>query len=70
MYDYSKLIGRIVEKYGSREMFAAALPMSMRTLSLKLNNKRKWNQAQIDNCCKKLEIPDQEISAYFFTLKV
>lgn len=38
-FNYDKLKGKIVEKYGTQRMFAKALQVSEKTLSLKLNNK-------------------------------
>ena len=37
-YDYSKLLGRITEKYGTQAQFSGAMGMSERSLSLKLNS--------------------------------
>ncbi|BDP83376.1 hypothetical protein EfmAA610_05860 [Enterococcus faecium] len=38
-FDYSKLSGKIVEKYGTQYNFSIALGLSERSLSLKLNNR-------------------------------
>lgn len=38
-YNYPKLLGRIVEKYGTQYNFSIAMGMSERSLFLKLNNK-------------------------------
>ena len=38
MFNYDKLKGRIVEKFGTQMAFSKALGVSERTLSLKLNN--------------------------------
>ena len=38
-YDYSKLLGRITEKFGTQARFSGAMGMSERSLSLKLNSK-------------------------------
>lgn len=69
-YDYSKLTGRIVEKYGTQYNFAIALGVSERTLSLKMNNKVPWKQTEIEKCIKLLKISRANISRYFFTKKV
>ena len=69
-YDYSKLLGRITEKYGTQARFAAAMQMSEHTLSLKVNAKRAWKQSEITAACELLGIPDSEVGAYFFALKV
>ena len=69
-YDYSKLSGRIVEKFGSRKAFAGAMGMEPTTLSMKLNNKQCWSQPQISKAVELLEIPAEKIQIYFFTLTV
>lgn len=69
-YDYSKLRGRIIEKYGSCGAFAKVFPMSERTLSLKLTCKRSWSQKQIMRACELLDIEQQEMPEYFFKQKV
>ena len=38
VYDYSKLEGKIIEKFGTRERFAKALGITTKTISEKLNN--------------------------------
>ena len=68
-FNYSKLLGRIVEYYGKQCVFAAAIGMSERSLSLKLNNIRRWNQIEIFRACELLQIPHNEISVYFFTVE-
>lgn len=70
MFDYSKLRGRIVEKYGCQRNFAEAFPMSERTLSLKLNNLVFFKQPEIHRACQLLDIPNTDIPAYFFVFKV
>ena len=69
-YNYNKLLGRIIEKYGSQAKFAAAMGMSERSLSLKLNNLRPFKQEQITKACLLLDIPECDIPLYFFTLQV
>lgn len=70
VYDYSKLRGRIVEKVGSNLRFAELMGVSENTMSMKLNNKRSWSQADISNASSILNIKPEEISSYFFTKKV
>lgn len=69
-YDYSKLLGRIVEKYDSQAEFAKVIGISERSLSLKLNNKVGFKQLEIEMACDLLEIDKDEIAKYFFKLKV
>ena len=46
-YDYSKLLGRITEKFGTQARFSGAMGMSERSLSLKLNSKVTFKQPEI-----------------------
>lgn len=70
MYDYSKLLGRITEKFGTQSRFSEAMDMSERTLSLKLNGKVDWKQRDIDKACGLLGLDETDIATYFFALKV
>lgn len=67
-YDYSKLLGRITEKFGTHARFSGAMGMSERSLSLKLNSKVPFKQPEISKACSLLEIGDSDIPAYFFTI--
>ena len=71
-FNYNKLIGRIIEKYGTRSAFAAAIGMTDATLSSRLNNVTPFKADEIKKICAPdiLDIPDEAISEYFFTLKV
>lgn len=69
-FDYNKLRGRIIEKFGSQVEFAKAMNWSERTLSKKINGKVQWKQADICNAIKLLEISKDDIQEYFFKLKV
>lgn len=69
-YDYSKLNGKIREVFGKCSAFAAAMNMSERTLSLKLNNKRYWKQPEMELACSLLGISHIEMWDYFFVQKV
>ena len=63
---YSKLRGRIRERYKSQAAFADALGKSVCTVSLKLNGKVEWSAPEIRKTCELLEIPPAEIPQYFF----
>lgn len=69
-YDYSKLKGRITEKYGTQSALAKALGWSERTLSLKMNGKIVFTQADIENMIRVLDIKRKDIQAYFFAADV
>lgn len=65
-YNYSKLIGLIIEKYGDRGTFASAIGMSTTALSHKLNNKSPLKQKDIEVMSERLDIPPEMIGVYFF----
>lgn len=69
-FDYNKLRGRIVEKYGSQMEFAKAMEWSERTLSKKINGKIPWKQPDILKAIGLLELSEDDIQEYFFTIKV
>lgn len=61
-----KLRGRIRECYATQEAFAKALNISPTTLSKKLMGKTEWCRQEIEEVCTLLDIPVEEIPAYFF----
>lgn len=69
-YNYSKLIGKITEKFGTRAKFAEAMRLSEHSLSFKLNGKQSFKQDEIDRARMLLKLADADIGEYFFTLKV
>lgn len=69
-FDYSKLRGKIVEKFGTQTEFSKAMNLSERTMSLKLNGRRAWKQDEICRAVGLLELSNEDIQDYFFTLKV
>ena len=69
-FDYSKLKGRIVEKFNTQSRFASENGLSDRSMSLKLNNGIGLSQEEIISWCELLEIPTEEIPLYFFNQKV
>lgn len=66
---YSKLRGRIVEKFGSQSAFAAVMEWREALLSAKLNNKSEWTFTEVMKACELLEIPQGEAHFYFFCRK-
>lgn len=66
VYDYSKLSGKIVEKCGTRIIFAKRMGLSERTVSLKLNNKIDFKQSEIQRAISILGIKKGDIQEYFF----
>lgn len=69
-YDYAKLNGRIIEKCGTQAVFAERMGLSERTISMKLNNKIAFKQPEIQKALDVLELTDNDIQVYFFTMKV
>ena len=69
-YNYKKLLGRIVEVFGTQYEFAQALHVSEHSLSMKLNNKVNFKQPEITKACELLKISPSEMSDYFFTEEV
>ena len=69
-FDYSKLRGRIRERFETQKHFADALEVAVNTLSFKLNNKVSWTQREILISCRLLNIEEIEMASYFFKEKV
>lgn len=61
-----KLLGRIVEVYGTRKAFAKKAGYSVQTLRWKLDGRSEWKQKEILEMCDLLSIPHEDIPAYFF----
>ena len=68
--NYSKLEGRIVERFGNRKNFAAALGISANSMSRKLRGKQAFSQKDILKSAELLGIAVDELGEYFFTPKV
>lgn len=71
-FDYSKLRGRIVEKFGSEKKFAEAFGISGVTMSRKLNGKTAISMEDIIEMSsdRLLDIRPAEYHEYFFAVKV
>lgn len=69
-FNYNKLRGRIVEKFGSLFKFSERIDISYEALSKKMNNIIAISQKEIILWCKLLEIAPEDIGVYFFTLEV
>lgn len=65
-FDFSKLSGKIVEKYGTQYNFAKAMGLSEHSLSTKLNNKVPWKANEIAKAIELLGINTSKIPEYFF----
>lgn len=69
-YNYSALLGKIVEKYGTQARFSDAIGISEHSISQKLNGKTEWKQSEMDLACRLMGISKDDIPKYFFTVKV
>lgn len=69
--DYSKLKGRIIEKFGSQKSFGSAVGLSENTIGKKLSGQRTIWIKDIEKWCSKefLDIEKEDIPSYFFVLK-
>ena len=65
-YDYSKLKGRIIEKYDSQRSFAEAIGKTQTTKSFKIYGKASWNQDEIVKAIEVLGLSKDDIVEYFF----
>lgn len=68
-FDYSKLKGKIVEKYGSQTKFVEQISMSEVTFIKKIKS-GYFTQDEIKEILFVLNIPIEEVYIYFFTIKV
>lgn len=69
-YNYDMLRGAIKANFRKQSDFAAALGISERSLSLKLNNKVLFTQYEIDEAIKLLKLNPNKLKTYFFTEEV
>lgn len=70
VFDYSKLRGLVKEKGKTQESIAEVAGMREATFSQKINNNSEFKQGEILRVCEILDIPHEQIHAYFFTPKV
>lgn len=66
IYNYSKLLGRMVEKGYTRESMSKAIGLSSVSFGNKLHGRVYFKQDEIDRMSKLLDIDDAEIGLYFF----
>ena len=68
-FDYSKLAGRIKEKFGSQRAFAEVMGITEATLSAKMNGYTYFNQAEIEKAVRLLDLETESTYEYFFSRK-
>lgn len=66
MRTYGKLREKIRNVFGKQEVFADAMGLDRSTISKKLNSVVPWDQVEMEECCKLLGIPTDNIPEYFF----
>lgn len=66
-FEYRKLRGRIVEKFGTVSNFAEHIGISIVSVSNKLRGVTQFSQNDIVLWCETLEIPLSDSGTYFFT---
>ena len=69
-FDYSKLRGRIVEKFGTLGAFSDAMNINRSTIATRFNGESAWRQDDIIKACELLGIETADIPAYFFAEEV
>jgi transcriptional regulator with XRE-family HTH domain len=70
LFDYSKLRGRIVEKFGTMSAFADYIGISEVALSRKLNNKIAISREDMIAWSKALDVSLNEYGAFYFAQKL
>lgn len=66
---FSKLRGRIVEKYGTIDKFSLAVGMSTVQISKKLNEKAGFSKDDITKWSELLDISAEDVGECFFMLE-
>ena len=67
-FDYSKLKGKITEKYDTQKAFADSLGITEGTMTAKLHGYTYFTQDEIMRSVGLLDIDPGEVTLYFFTL--
>lgn len=70
VFDFNKVRGKIREIFGTQSAFASKMQMNEATLSNKLNNNVEFSPKEIVRACKLLDIDNDKLQEYFFTLEV
>lgn len=69
-FSYSRLKGRIKERFDTQSKFAENLGLSRTSLNLKLNNAVEFSQGEILRAVNLLQIAPEDVCEYFFTPEV
>ncbi len=68
VYDYSKLLVKINEKYSNIQNFSKAMNCNPRTISDKIANLRDFDLGEVEKMLQLLEIPRENVLDYFFII--
>ena len=60
-FDYSKLRGRIVEKFGNISQFSKELKITRTSVNMKLNNRMNFTRSDMIEWSRLLDIPKDEL---------
>ena len=66
-YEYRKLKGRIVEKYGTQTAFAEAVGLSVNSMSKKMNCHVPITSTEIAEWSKLLDIKPEQYHEFYFS---
>jgi len=69
LFNTDRLKERIIEKYGTQKAFADALGVNKSTVNRYLSG-REWKGKNLLKAARLLDIPAEQIDAYFFEPKV
>lgn len=69
VFDYSRLLGKIKEKFGTQQAFAWLLGIGRVSLNQRLKGKMEFTQKEISISMRLLGLSEADIVRYFFTEK-
>ncbi len=69
-WDYSKLLGKIREVFGTQDAFADAMGIGRTSLYARLNGTAEWKQNEMYKALELFHEPLSMLGVYFFALKV
>lgn len=70
VFDYSKLKGRIIEKYGNQRNFAEHIGKCASDITKLLKGSARFTADIIEEWRRELEIEPSEVGLYFFKTRV
>lgn len=70
IFNYAKLLKRIVDVFGSNDTFATAMSMSKRKMESRLYNVSEFSSSEIEHAVELLKIHPLDISTHFFDIAV